>query len=75
MKKIMAFVLVVMLVLFVTACAKTEEAPTDKIVVEPTETSEDISTVDGDLADIDSLEEELDFDELDNLDEELNFDI
>jgi len=68
----MAFILVIMLVLFVTACAKTQEVPTKKT----TDTSdEDLASVEKDIADIDSLEAELDFSELDSLDEELNFDI
>ena len=69
----MAFVLVIMLVLFVTACAKTEEAQTKKITTDANE--EDLASVEKDMADIDSLEDELDFSELDSLDEDLNFDI
>ena len=48
MKKIMAFILVIMLVLFVTACAKTEDVQTKKT----TDTSDgDLASVEKDIAD------------------------
>ncbi len=74
MKKIMAFVLVIMLVLFVTACGKTT-APAEEAEKSAETSEKELASVEENIADIESLEDELDFSELDSLDEELNFDI
>ena len=64
MKKILCMLLICMLLALITGCRTAEEAPAGS-------TSADFSDIEGDISEIDSLDEDFDFSELDALEEEL----
>ena len=62
MKKILSILLICMTVALLIGCAK--QAPAGS-------TSADVSEIEGDISEIDSLDEDLDFSEFDELEKEL----
>jgi len=69
-KKILTLVFVIAVVALIAGCAKEAEKPAPA-AAEPA-TEEQISDVESDLSEIESLEEDLDFSELDSLEQELD---
>ena len=65
MKQIICILLICLAVALIVGCRAAEKE------AEPTTAAEDVSDIEGDISDIEGLDEELDLSELENLEQEL----